>query len=319
MPELPEVETVRRDLEARVIGRRIVACHVAPDAPRLVQLITPDEFCRQLAGRTIAGLRRRGKYLIVDLDDGRAWVIHRRMSGNVLYRTAGDPPDDYTRAAFSLDDGHELRWTDLRKVRAEKDLSLRIPAFRDLVAELAAALRGVSKDEIFGEDLAQHRRTLRTRNATGVVLTVLTLVAATTALVAINFGRAATEQREIAEDGQRAAVARQLEAQSRESLSRDPRTALRLAVAAQDVHPDQESKANLNQALTATSYAGTFPGQSSGDRQGFFPDGTAFVTSGGGQVTIWNVQTSPPVKLASFAAPGFISIWDRRPPNAPKG
>ncbi len=115
MPELPEVETVRRDLERLVIGRRVVSCRVAPDAARLVQLVPPDEFCRQLTGRTIAGLRRRGKYLIIDLDDGRAWVVHRRMSGNILYRTADAPPDDYTRAVFALDDGHELRWTDLRK------------------------------------------------------------------------------------------------------------------------------------------------------------------------------------------------------------
>ncbi|HYM15490.1 MAG TPA: bifunctional DNA-formamidopyrimidine glycosylase/DNA-(apurinic or apyrimidinic site) lyase [Dehalococcoidia bacterium] len=115
MPELPEVETVRRDLEARIVGRAITACAISPDAPRLVQLVPPAEFCRQLAGRAVRGLRRRGKYLIVDLDDGRAWVIHRRMSGNILYRTPADPPDDYTRAVFTLDDGHELRWTDLRK------------------------------------------------------------------------------------------------------------------------------------------------------------------------------------------------------------
>jgi formamidopyrimidine-DNA glycosylase len=115
MPELPEVETVRRDLERLVIGRRITSCRVEPGAERLVQIVVPSEFCRQLSGRSIAGLRRRGKYLIVDLDDGRAWVIHRRMSGNILYRRAGAPPDDYTRAVFALDDGHELRWTDLRK------------------------------------------------------------------------------------------------------------------------------------------------------------------------------------------------------------
>jgi formamidopyrimidine-DNA glycosylase len=115
MPELPEVETLRRDLEARVIGRTITSCHIDEGTPQLVQLVTREEFCRQLTGRTITGLRRRGKYLIVDLDDARAWVMHRRMSGNILYRTPADPPDDYTRAVFSLDDGHELRWTDLRK------------------------------------------------------------------------------------------------------------------------------------------------------------------------------------------------------------
>ena len=115
MPELPEVETVRRDLESRVIGRTITSCAVAEGADRLVQLVPPAEFCRQLTGRRFEGLRRRGKYLIVDLDDGRAWVIHRRMSGNILYRLPNDPPDEWVRATFGLDDGHELRWTDLRK------------------------------------------------------------------------------------------------------------------------------------------------------------------------------------------------------------
>ena len=115
MPELPEVETLRRDLADRIVGRRVVSCAISPDAPRLVQLVSAKEFCRQLTGRVVAGLRRRGKYLIIDLDDGRAWVLHRRMSGNVLYRVPSDPPDDYARAVFVLDDGHELRWTDLRK------------------------------------------------------------------------------------------------------------------------------------------------------------------------------------------------------------
>lgn len=115
MPELPEVETVRRDLESRIIGRTIVSCEVSKNAPRLVQLITSDEFCRQLTDRRIAGLRRRGKYLIIDLDDERAWVLHRGMSGNVLYRDPGAPEDPWVRASFVLDDGHELRWADLRK------------------------------------------------------------------------------------------------------------------------------------------------------------------------------------------------------------
>jgi formamidopyrimidine-DNA glycosylase len=115
MPELPEVETVRRDLATRVVGRRITSCYVDEGTPQLVQLVTRDEFCRQLTGRAIAGLRRRGKYLIVDLDDERAWVVHRGMSGNILYRAPDAPPDAYVRAVFSLDNGHELRWTDLRK------------------------------------------------------------------------------------------------------------------------------------------------------------------------------------------------------------
>lgn len=115
MPELPEVETLRRDLEARVIGRAIVSCDVSEAAPRLVQLVTREEFCRQLTGRRISGLRRRGKYLIIDLDDERTWVVHRGMSGNVLYRKVDAAADPWVRAVFRLDDGYELRWADLRK------------------------------------------------------------------------------------------------------------------------------------------------------------------------------------------------------------
>ena len=83
--------------------------------PRLVQLMTREAFCASLTGRRIAGVRRRGKYLIVDLDDERAWVMHRAMSGNVLWLTVDAAPDPWVRATFVLDDGHELRWADLRK------------------------------------------------------------------------------------------------------------------------------------------------------------------------------------------------------------
>ena len=92
-------------IQARIIGRTIVSCAVNEDTPQLVQLFTRDEFCRYHR-RRIVGLAAA----VSDhrLDDERAWVIHRRMSGNILYRTPADPPDDYTRAVFVLDDEHEL-------------------------------------------------------------------------------------------------------------------------------------------------------------------------------------------------------------------
>jgi len=61
MPELPEVETIRRDLAPRIVGRRVVEAWVSPDAPRLVQGETADSFCLRLAGRTIEEVGRRGK------------------------------------------------------------------------------------------------------------------------------------------------------------------------------------------------------------------------------------------------------------------
>ncbi len=115
MPELPEVETLARDLRATVRGKTITDAWVSADAPRLVQEMPVDLFCEALRGRRIEGTSRRGKYLLVELDQGFWWVIHRRMSGNILLRQKPVPDEPYLRARFSLDGGSELRFIDLRK------------------------------------------------------------------------------------------------------------------------------------------------------------------------------------------------------------
>jgi formamidopyrimidine-DNA glycosylase len=138
MPELPEVETLARDLRAAVVGRSIFEAWVAPDAPRLVQEMPVDAFTGGLRGRRIEETGRRGKFLLIGLSRqlgeerrrGRVagdlkvaptstvdmwWIIHRRMSGNILRRPAGAPDEPYLRARFRLDDGTELRFLDLRK------------------------------------------------------------------------------------------------------------------------------------------------------------------------------------------------------------
>ena len=115
MPELPEVETLARDLRATVPGRTITEAWVSPDAPRLVQEMPVDLFCAALRGQRIEQVNRRGKYLLVELNDGLWWVLHRRMSGNILHRPDTAPDEPYLRARFTLDDGNELRFIDLRK------------------------------------------------------------------------------------------------------------------------------------------------------------------------------------------------------------
>ena len=115
MPELPEVETIRRDLEPDVTGREITSAWVSPDAPRLVQLLPPDEFARLLPGHKIEAVRRRGKYLIFDLDRGMLWVVHLRMTGRLLHRESECADEKYLRARFSLSDGTWLCFNDLRK------------------------------------------------------------------------------------------------------------------------------------------------------------------------------------------------------------
>ncbi|MFQ5380071.1 MAG: bifunctional DNA-formamidopyrimidine glycosylase/DNA-(apurinic or apyrimidinic site) lyase [Dehalococcoidia bacterium] len=117
MPELPEVETIRRDLEPLVIGRSIVRVHVDPETLPLLAGAGVDAGALRttLVGRRIETLSRTGKYLLAGLSDGLTLVIHLRMTGRLVWRPAGAPPEQYERARVSLDNGHDLRWSDLRK------------------------------------------------------------------------------------------------------------------------------------------------------------------------------------------------------------
>jgi formamidopyrimidine-DNA glycosylase len=113
MPELPEVETMVRDLAPRVIGRTITGARASFQG----SVIWPDfpEFAERVAGRRITAVSRRGKYAIFTLDSGDALIIHRGMSGSVLLRPTSAPLEPYVRIAFDLDDGTELRFNDPRK------------------------------------------------------------------------------------------------------------------------------------------------------------------------------------------------------------
>jgi formamidopyrimidine-DNA glycosylase len=124
MPELPEVETIRRQLEPRLLGRRIEGLEVLD--PRWTRPVDPRDVEREVSGRSIAGMRRRGKYLLLDLDGGVTLAMHLRMTGNLILLDEGDlvaavdedaaaRSERYLRARFSLDDGRELRFNDARR------------------------------------------------------------------------------------------------------------------------------------------------------------------------------------------------------------
>ncbi len=113
MPELPEVETVRRGLESVLPGRRIVAV-VAPETePRW--LAWQAAWQAALTGRAIRAVRRRAKFLILDLDDDLALVVHLRMTGALTVNRADEPPARFHRVALRLDNGTELRFGDMRR------------------------------------------------------------------------------------------------------------------------------------------------------------------------------------------------------------
>jgi formamidopyrimidine-DNA glycosylase len=112
VPELPEVETVCRQLEPELEGRRIEALEVYD--PRWPRPVPPEELEEAVSGRTIEGLGRRGKYLLLGLDGGRALVMHLRMTGNLIIPD-GSTEERHLRARFRLDDGREVWFTDPRR------------------------------------------------------------------------------------------------------------------------------------------------------------------------------------------------------------
>ncbi len=170
MPELPEVETIRRQLEPQVVGRRIDAARVLDE--RWSRPEPPEVVERAVTGREIESVRRRGKYLIVGLAGRRSLVMHLRMTGNLLLRPAGsedaaldlmdarfgaprlyesNPETRHLRAAFELDDGSELWFTDARRFghgvvlrgeEVENYLSARL-GIEPLGGELTAETLGV--------------------------------------------------------------------------------------------------------------------------------------------------------------------------------
>lgn len=113
MPELPEVETTRRDLAPHLIGRTFTG--IALEWPKAVVFPDVAAFERLLVGRRVVGLDRRGKHLIIVLDDGSRLVVHLRMTGSLQLAASSAPATRFTRNRLLLDSGAELRFVDLRK------------------------------------------------------------------------------------------------------------------------------------------------------------------------------------------------------------
>jgi formamidopyrimidine-DNA glycosylase len=113
MPELPEVETVRRRLEPVLTGRLLARVEIRD--PRLTRPLDPREVAAELEGERIAVVDRRGKYLILRFESGRALLIHLRMTGTVLTGDAATGDDAYRRAGVTLDDGTPVAYRDVRR------------------------------------------------------------------------------------------------------------------------------------------------------------------------------------------------------------
>ncbi|URJ61922.1 DNA-formamidopyrimidine glycosylase [Paenibacillus polymyxa] len=113
MPELPEVETIKRTLNELIVDKHID--HVTVNLPRIIQ--RPDDihaFAMELADHRITGVERRGKFLRILLD-GLVLVSHLRMEGRYGLYSQHDPVEKHTHVIFHFKDGTELRYQDVRQ------------------------------------------------------------------------------------------------------------------------------------------------------------------------------------------------------------
>jgi formamidopyrimidine-DNA glycosylase len=113
MPELPEVETVARDLRGRIVGASIVDASTFWD--RTLRGMSPVEFASGVTGRRIEAVSRRGKQVVIELSGDAFLTIHLKMTGQLFVVRQGGSADPYVRLVLELDDGREIRFRDIRK------------------------------------------------------------------------------------------------------------------------------------------------------------------------------------------------------------
>jgi formamidopyrimidine-DNA glycosylase len=116
MPELPEVETVRRGLVPKLVGRRIVRLL---QRRRDLRVPLPARFAQRVEGRTILGIDRRAKYLLLRLDDGNTLIVHLGMSGRMTLHDAASaaehPFERHDHVVIDTDEGWQVRFNDARR------------------------------------------------------------------------------------------------------------------------------------------------------------------------------------------------------------
>ncbi len=112
MPELPEVETIKRSLAKKALGKRIL--DVGIFWPPAAVSIPGGDFTELVKGREIESFARRGKYLLINLSRGLTMIVHFRMTGRLIYYADQQPREKHTHVVFYLDQG-ELHYSDIRK------------------------------------------------------------------------------------------------------------------------------------------------------------------------------------------------------------
>lgn len=112
MPELPEVETVKNTLKKIVLRKKIIASNIYWD--NIIAYPKPEEFKQKIKNQTINDIKRRGKWLMFELDDYYL-LSHLRMEGKYFFKHKHDPLNKHDHVTFNFNDGTELRYNDTRK------------------------------------------------------------------------------------------------------------------------------------------------------------------------------------------------------------
>lgn len=226
-----------------------------------------------------------------------AWWCENRDQGQILIAlTGGELAWSDTNADFdwnrttALPDvlrgvfQSEPKWVDFRWAREGKDVSLRHPQFRQCIADLASPLHGRPRDELIGEDISAHRRTMRLARSAVAVLVCLTLLAVTGGLVAL-------KQRNTARDQTRLAMARQIAVSAGSNVSARLDVAQLLAVEGFRLRRTPQTEAALFQSVAASPHLVRFGHQGESI--------TAIAAARHGQ------------RVASGGADGSVVIWDQ--------
>ena len=164
MPELPEVETVRRGLQPSMEGETIVAVDVRrPD----LRWPFPDRMADRLTGKTVTHLGRRSKYILADLDSGETLIIHLGMSGRILI--SGDPqgvfhqnhaaPEKHDHVVFDMSNGARITFNDPRRFGAMDLAPTTSVDTHKLLASLGPEPLGNAFDETYLASALKTRRT----------------------------------------------------------------------------------------------------------------------------------------------------------------
>lgn len=312
-------------------------CAALDGSSWLVLLASPQAAQSAWVGKEIERwIATKGSQTILPVVTDGTWVWDERAGD--FDREASTAVHPALHGVFAA----EPRHLDMTWAKQETHLTLRNPRFRDAVAELAAPMHGLTKDELEGDDVRQQRRTIRLARGTVAGLAVLTLAASSAAVVAVNTAEQAGVQRRRAEAQKNLALSRQLVAQSEQLWSADPLTARRLALTAYRLAPTDDARYSMLAAMTLSGRAVLNGHTDYVLAVAFSPDGRTLATGGNDKtIRLWEVATRRPIGeplightaevnavafspdgriLATSGADYTVRLWDvatRRPIGEP--